>query len=156
MEINLIAIGTKMSSWTQSGFEEYQKRMPHEYQLNLIEIAAQQRNKNSNIKNIIANEGKQLLSKVPKNNKIIALEVTGKQWDTEQLAEQLQCYHDDSIGISLLIGGPDGLSEDCLQAADQKWSLSNLTFPHPLVRVIVAEQLYRAWSIISHHPYHRK
>ena len=103
----------------------------------------------------MVDEGKQLLSKVLKNNKIITLEVTGKQWNTEQLANHLQTWHDESSDISLLIGGPDGLSEECMQAADFKWSLSHLTFPHPLVRVIVAEQLYRAWSIISHHPYHR-
>lgn len=145
-----------MPNWIQAGFEEYQKRLPREYQLNLIEIAAQQRTKNSNIKNIIADEGKQLLAKAPKNNKIIALDISGKQWHTEQLATQLQIWHDESTDISLLVGGPDGLSEECLEVADFKWSLSHLTFPHPLVRVIVAEQLYRAWSIISHHPYHRK
>lgn len=156
MKINLIAIGTKMPAWIQAGFKEYQKRLPREYQLNLIEIAAQQRTKNSNIKNITIEEGKQLLSKVPKNNRIIALEVTGKQWNTEQLANSLQAWHDENIDISLLIGGPDGLSEECLQSADFKWSLSHLTFPHMLVRVILAEQIYRAWSITSNHPYHRK
>ncbi len=156
MQINLIAIGTKMPAWVQAGFEEYQKRLPREYQLNLIEIAASQRTKNSNIKNIIDDESKQLLSKVPKNNKIIALEVTGKQWNTTELAQHLQTWHDESTDISLLIGGPDGLSDVCLQAADLKWSLSHLTFPHPLVRIIVVEQMYRAWSIIANHPYHRK
>lgn len=155
MQINLMTIGNKMPSWVNEGFSEYCKRLPRDYQLNLIEIPAQPRIKNSNIEKIILEEGNALLAKIPKGNKIIVLEVTGKQLTTEQLATQLQNFHDKSCNISLLIGGPEGLSQTCLNAAEMKWSLSNLTFPHPLVRVIIAEQIYRAYSIITHHPYHR-
>ncbi len=155
MQINLIAIGNKMPAWINEGFLEYSKRLPRDYQLNLIELPAQPRTKNSNIDKIILEEGKVLLEKVRKGNKIIALEITCKQWTTKQLSIQLKKFHDDSDDISLLIGGPEGLSQECLSAADIKWSLSHLTFPHPLVRVILAEQIYRAYSIISNHPYHR-
>ncbi len=84
-----------------------------------------------------------------------ALDVKGKTWSTEQLSQQLQGWQQDGRDVSLLIGGPDGLSDACLKRADQCWSLSALTFPHPLVRIVMAEQLYRAWTILQHHPYHR-
>jgi len=86
---------------------------------------------------------------------VIALDVLGKSWSTEQLSGQLDQWLASGQDIVLLVGGPEGLSKACLQRADQKWSLSALTFPHPLVRVILAEQLFRAWSILSNHPYHR-
>jgi len=155
MNINLIAIGNKMPHWVNEGYQEFSKRLPNEFKLNLVEILALKRTKNTNINQIIEQEGKALLAAVPKNNRIIVLDIEGKSWSTEKLAENLQQWREESRDISLLIGGPEGLSDECLKKAEIKWSLSDLTFPHPLVRVIVAEQLYRAWTILTNHPYHR-
>lgn len=155
MEINLIAIGTKMADWVETASKEYQKRLPYDYRLNVIEIPAIARHKNSDLAKIKIDEGKLLLNKVPTNNDIIALDEHGKLQTTTQLADTLKKQHDDNRSISLLIGGAEGLSQEVLQKVNQTWSLSPLTFPHPLVRIIIAEQLYRAWTIIQGHPYHR-
>lgn len=155
MHINLIAIGTHMPAWVSAGYQEYAKRLTQDCRLNLIEIEAGKRGKNADIKRILHDEGERMLGALPKNNHIIALEVCGKQWDTPALAQQLQQWQMEGHDISLLIGGPEGLAESCQTKAKQKWSLSALTLPHPLVRVIVAEQLYRAWSLLKGHPYHR-
>jgi 23S rRNA (pseudouridine1915-N3)-methyltransferase len=154
MKINLIAVGKKMPSWVDVGFKEYARRMPSELSLNLIEISAVKRTKNLNAQQILEREGKQILAAIPANDYVIALDVRGKSFSTEQLAKQLQMWRENARDISLLVGGPEGLSNECLNRADFKWSLSKLTFPHPLVRVIIAEQLYRAFTILSHHPYH--
>ena len=100
-------------------------------------------------------EGERLLAAVPKNSQVWALDCGGSHWSTEQLSEKLTDWLQSGQDITLLIGGPDGLSGDCLRRADLRWSLSALTLPHALVRVVLAEQLYRAWTIISGHPYHR-
>lgn len=153
MHIKLIAIGNKMPTWVTTGFAEYAKRLPPDYHLDLIEIPAEKRTKNRNVEQILQEEGKKLLAAA--EQPIIILDRQGKALTTIQLAKQLQNWRDLGQNISLLIGGPEGLSSECLQKANQTWSLSALTFPHPLVRIILAEQIYRAWSIISHHPYHR-
>jgi 23S rRNA (pseudouridine1915-N3)-methyltransferase len=155
MKINLIAVGEKMPAWINAGFNEYAKRMPQELSLNLIEISAAKRTKNINIKKLLDREWQRILKAISANNYVIALDVGGKFFSTEQLAVQLQKWREDARDISLLVGGPEGLSDECLQRAEFKWSLSPLTFPHTLVRVIIAEQFYRAWSILSRHPYHR-
>lgn len=129
--------------------------MPKDYHLNLIEIAAIKRPKSANIEQIIILESQKLLASIPKNNLIIALDEHGQEWTTHQLARHLFGWHQDQQDISLLIGGPDGLAPSCLKSATVIWSLSQLTLPHQLVRIIVAEQIYRAWSIINNHPYHR-
>jgi len=155
MKFNLIAIGEKMPAWINTGFNEYAKRMPQELSLNLIEVSAVKRTKNINIKQLLEREGQRILKAIPANNYVIALDVGGKFFSTEQLAVQLQKWREDARDISLLVGGPEGLSGECLRRAEFKWSLSPLTFPHTLVRVIIAEQFYRAYSILSRHPYHR-
>jgi 23S rRNA (pseudouridine1915-N3)-methyltransferase len=153
MIINLITIGKNMPNWVNEGFYEYAKRMPKDYKLQLIEIPAIKRT--SNIQQIQQKESEQMLSRIPKSSLIIALDEHGQQWNTQQLAKQLQNWHDNWREISLLIGGPEGLAPACLAKANLKWSLSSLTLPHAMVRIIVAEQLYRAWSILTKHPYHR-
>jgi len=155
MNINLIAVGKKMPSWIDSGFKEYAKRMPAELSLNLIEVMAVKNTKNFNLQQILEREGRKILAAIPANNYVVVLDVRGKRFSTEKLAEQLQIWRENARDISLLVGGPEGLSERCLARAELKWSLSSLTFPHSLVRVIVAEQIYRAFSILSYHPYHR-
>ncbi|WP_017444589.1 23S rRNA (pseudouridine(1915)-N(3))-methyltransferase RlmH [Gayadomonas joobiniege] len=156
MKIQLIAVGQKMPSWVSQGFNEYQRRFPRDCALELVEIAAGKRGKNADIKRILEKEGSQMLAAVNKGNRIVTLEVTGKPWSTEQLAEQLQSWQFDGRDVSLLVGGPEGLAPECIAQAEQKWSLSNLTLPHPMVRVILAESLYRAWSVTQNHPYHRE
>lgn len=155
MRINLVAVGKRMPAWVETGYQEYAKRLPVIFKLQLIEIATETRTKNADLTKLIAKEGEQMLAAISPTDHIIALDEHGTSWNTHDLAKQLQTWRDHAINISLLIGGPDGLAPSCLQKANQRWSLSALTLPHPLVRIIVAEQLYRAWSILSHHPYHR-
>ena len=155
MKVNLIAIGKKMPSWVVEGYHGYSERLPKEFKLNLIELPAKKRLKQSNIAQLLEEEGKQLLNAVPAHNKIIALDREGKLYATQQLAQQFTEFYQQSQDVSLLIGGPEGISRDCLNKADAIWSLSALTLAHPLVRVLIAEQIYRAFSILTHHPYHR-
>lgn len=155
MIIHLIAVGNRMPEWIEQGFKEYVKRMPTECKLKLVEIAAGKRAKNSDIARLTQQEGDKMLAAIPKGSKIIALDVLGKAWSTEGLASELEQWMQSGQDVALLVGGPEGLSQDCLDAASQKWSLSLLTLPHPLVRVVLAEQLYRATTIIKGHPYHK-
>lgn len=143
-----------MPNWIETGYQEYAKRMPVDFKLNLVEIGTSKR-LGKDIQRHIAQEGELMLAAIPKSSYVIAMDVTGEQWDTHQLAAQLQKWHDQDQDISLLIGGPEGLASSCLAKAQKKWSLSLLTFPHTLIRVMLAEQLYRAFTIISNHPYHR-
>lgn len=156
MIINLIAVGSRCSQWAESGFQDYQKRLPTECKLNLITIPLSKRNKNSEISKHIAEEEKKILAAIPKRSRIIALDVQGQMWNTQQLAQSLQRWQLERYDVSLLIGGPDGLGDACTKIAERIWSLSPLTLPHALVRIVVAEQLYRAWSLLSNHPYHRE
>ncbi|AVQ88482.1 MULTISPECIES: 23S rRNA (pseudouridine(1915)-N(3))-methyltransferase RlmH [Plesiomonas] len=156
MKLQLVAVGTKMPAWVETGFQEYVRRFPKDMPFELLEIPAGKRGKNADIKRILEKEGEQTLAAIPKGNRIVTLDIPGKPWTTEQLAEQLERWKQDGRDVSFLIGGPEGLAPSCKAAADQSWSLSPLTLPHPLVRVVVAESLYRAWSITANHPYHRE
>ncbi len=155
MRIHMLAVGTKMPAWVYTGTEEYLQRMPPQCQLLVREITAEKRTKNSDLQRIRQLEGEKLLAAIPDGSLVITLDVKGKPWSTEQLATQLDQWMMSGRDVSLLIGGPEGLSSACLQRAELSWSLSPLTFPHPLVRIVVAEQLFRAWSILTNHPYHR-
>ncbi|GAC26453.1 23S rRNA (pseudouridine(1915)-N(3))-methyltransferase RlmH [Paraglaciecola mesophila] len=156
MRIQLIAVGSKMPSWVEQGYQQYVKRFPSDMPLSLTEIPAGKRGKNADIKRILHKEGELTMAAIPKGNRIVTLEVTGKPWDTPMLASNMQKWQMDGRDVSLLIGGPEGLAPECIAASEQKWSLSSLTLPHPLVRIIVAESLYRAWSVNTNHPYHRE
>lgn len=155
MEINLIAVGTRMPAWVEAGYREYARRMPRECSLVLTEIPLAQRSKSTPVARAMASEGQRMLDAVGADRRVIALDVKGAGWSTEQLAAQLQTWLQDGRNLALLVGGPDGLAPTCLARAEQRWSLSPLTLPHPLVRVLLAEQLYRAWTVNSGHPYHR-
>lgn len=156
MRIKLIVVGKKMPDWVESGYQTYARRLPREISLELIEIPLAHRGKNPDIKRLMAKEGEQMLAAIKPQEHNVALEVTGKAMTTEQLAKRLAFWQQSGKDINLLVGGPDGLAPDCVQAADEKWSLSPLTLPHPLVRVVLAEALYRAWSVNAGHPYHRE
>lgn len=155
MNIHLIAVGDRMPRWIQEGFDEYARRLPAECALKLNEIAPGKRGKNADIARIVRDETERTLAAIPKGAKVVALEVDGQRWSTEQLSARLDDWMADGRDLALLVGGPDGLGDAARAAAELQWSLSPLTLPHPLVRVIVAEQLYRAWSILRNHPYHR-
>ena len=156
MKIQLVAVGTRMPDWVTTGFKEYQRRFPRDMALELVEIPAGKRGKNADITRILHKEGEQMLAIIPKGNHIVSLDLPGKTWTTPELATQLSRWQLDGRDVSLLIGGPEGLAPSCKQAATQSWCLSALTLPHPLVRVVVAESLYRAWSVNTNHPYHRE
>ena len=155
MRIHLIAVGTRMPSWVVEAYQEYAKRLPRECMLQLVEVPLSKRRKSLASEQAADEEGHLMLASLPKDCTVIALDVRGKGWSTEELAVRLQDWMGSGRDVALLVGGPDGLSASCLARADIKWSLSQLTYPHSLVRVIVAEQLYRAWTITTGHPYHR-
>jgi 23S rRNA (pseudouridine1915-N3)-methyltransferase len=155
MQINLISVGNRMPSWVQQGYDEYAKRLPRECGLTLKEIAPGKRSKNSDITRIVKDEGERMIAAIPQSAHIVTLDIPGNPWTTRELAEAMQRWLEGGQHIALLAGGPEGLADSAKQLARESWSLSKLTFPHPLVRIIVAEQLYRAWSIIHNHPYHR-
>lgn len=155
MRIALIAVGNKMPVWVEQGYAEYARRFPADCALQLVEIAAGKRGKGADVTRITQQEGEKMLAAVPKGARIVTLEVTGRAWTTEVLSTELDHWLHDGRDVALLVGGPEGLAPECVAAAEQRWSLSNLTLPHPLARIVVAEQLYRAWSILQNHPYHR-
>ncbi|ROT96258.1 23S rRNA (pseudouridine(1915)-N(3))-methyltransferase RlmH [Marinobacter sp. R17] len=155
MRLKLVCVGQKMPGWVEDGYQEYARRFPPDLPLELAETPLAQRGKNPDIPRLMQKEGEAQLAAIGRSDRVIALEVGGKAWSTEKLASQLEAWQMDGRDVSFLVGGPDGLSPECRARADQLWSLSPLTLPHPLVRILVAEQLYRAWSITRNHPYHR-
>jgi 23S rRNA (pseudouridine1915-N3)-methyltransferase len=155
MRIHLIAVGERMPDWVTQGYREYAKRLPAECRLCLVEIPPVRRGKNPDLARILRDEGERMLAALPKSSRVLALDVRGQAWSTEQLAARLQDWMAGGQDLSLLVGGPEGLAPECLARAERRWSLGPLTLPHPLVRVVLAEQLYRAWSLVRNHPYHR-
>lgn len=156
MQIDLIAVGKKMPAWIESGFKEYTKRLPKNINFKLIEITPATRSKNNNADTYKQKEQEKIEAILSPKSIIIALDEQGKSISSQQLAKQLQIWNDDNQHINLIIGGADGLSDSLKKKANQLWSLSAMTLPHGLVRVMVAEQIYRAWSITQNHPYHRE
>lgn len=155
MKLRILAVGTKMPAWVQSGCFEYSKRMPPELCVQTIEIALGPRGKSQSPAKATEIEGRSILKALIDKDFVVALDVLGKTMNTEELASNLANWQMDGRDVNLLIGGPDGLSPDCLARANIRWSLSDLTLPHPLVRIVLMEQLYRAWTINANHPYHR-
>lgn len=155
MRIHLVAVGTRMPAWVTQGYGEYAKRLPAECALILHEIAAGKRGKHADIARLRRQEGEKMAAAIPKGARVVALEVTGKAWSTEQLAGRVASWMGEGRDVALLVGGPEGIEASLSASADERWSLSALTLPHPLVRIVVAEQLYRAWSLLKGHPYHR-
>lgn len=159
MRIHLVAIGEKMPAWVQAGFDEYARRLPRECSLVLRELPLATRGKSGGHPGDAARwkreEAEAIRAAIPKGAYIVALDVLGKAWDTPELARRLGVWMQEHSDVVLLVGGPDGLDENLLGEAHARWSLSPLTFPHPLVRILLAEQVYRAWSLLNNHPYHR-
>jgi 23S rRNA (pseudouridine1915-N3)-methyltransferase len=155
MRIRLLTITHKCPAWILEGYEEYAKRLPSSCSLELLEIPAEKRSANADLKRITEREGEKMLAAIKPQHLVIALDVKGKLWSTEQLSTQLAAWLQGGRHIDLLVGGPEGLAPSCLEKAELSWSLSPLTFPHIIVRLIVAEQIYRAHSMLQQHPYHR-
>jgi 23S rRNA (pseudouridine1915-N3)-methyltransferase len=155
MKLKLLAVGTRMPDWVEVGCNEYGKRMPPELRVQSIEIPSGSRGKNQSAAKAIETESQGILKAIGKQDFVVALDVLGKPMSTEKLAQQLGNWQMDGQDICLVVGGPDGLSQQCLARANMRWSLSDLTLPHPLVRIVLMEQLYRAWTINANHPYHR-
>ena len=155
MKIRCLAIGTRMPAWVYQGVEEYTKRMPKDFALEFVELPMGHRGKNTDKKTAIAAEAKSIRDALQPSDKVVALDVQGQSWSTEKLAQQAEKWRQDGQNLAILIGGPDGLDAELLQQAQLRWSLSELTLPHPMVRLILAEQLYRAWTILMNHPYHK-
>ncbi len=155
MRIHLIAVGQKPPAWITQAYHEYTRRLPHECAIHLTEISAEKRYKNADVERLVAAEGRRMLGAIPHGAMAIALDEKGRDWSTRELAGYMNTWMLEGYDIALLIGGPDGLAPACLERASQAWSLSRLTLPHALVRIVVVEQLYRAWSLNANHPYHR-
>jgi 23S rRNA (pseudouridine1915-N3)-methyltransferase len=156
MRLSVVAIGQRMPDWVERGWNEYARRFPRGLELELKELPMARRTRSSNAEQLRGCESGVLLAAVPSGNYVIAMDERGRQWSTRELAGEMQQWMQNGRDVSLLIGGPDGLDSRCLQRADARWSLGKLTLPHMLVRVILAEQLYRAWSVTQNHPYHRE
>lgn len=155
MKLRLLAVGQKMPSWVEEGFSEYAKRLPPDCTIELVEIPSGHRGKNSSKEKAMQQEAEAIKKALRPSDHIVALEVQGKNWSTETLADNLKRWRMQGGDVALLIGGPDGMTDEILALAKERWSLSALTLPHPLVRIVLAEQLYRAWSILQNHPYHK-
>lgn len=155
MKIKLITIGTRLPEWVETAYNDYHKRLPPEINVELIEIAMPKRQKNANIEQLMAKEAELMLKHVGKSDIVIALDERGQPWTTKDLAKNLTNWLQSGQNICLLVGGPDGLAPECKQRASLQWSLSPLTLSHWFIRPLLAEQFYRAWSIMSNHPYHR-
>ena len=149
MRIHLLAVGSRRPQWEQLGFDEYARRLPRECTLELREIPLARPAGRSSRERRLKDEGARLLKAVPARARLIGLDEAGRSWSSQALAKQLQGWLADGRDVAMLIGGPDGLADTCKAATESCWSLSPLTLPHGLVRIVVAEQLYRAWTILK-------
>jgi 23S rRNA (pseudouridine1915-N3)-methyltransferase len=156
MRLHIIAVGNKMPKWVSEAVGDYAKRFNGRYPLSITEILPEKRTKTSNISSIKEKEGIKILQAIPNKTHSIILDERGKLWSTENLVAELKIFQTKTAVLNFVIGGPDGLSTACLQHTHVHWSLSPLTLPHPMVRIILTEQLYRAVSILNNHPYHRQ
>ena len=155
MRIHLIAIGRRPAGWERDGYLEYARRMPPELSIELREIPPSKRTGRAAPGRRVEDEGRRLLAAVPGGARVVALDERGAAWTTAALADRIERWMHEGRDLALLAGGADGLAPACIAAAEHRWSLSPLTLPHGLVRIVVAEQLYRAWTILRRHPYHR-
>jgi 23S rRNA (pseudouridine1915-N3)-methyltransferase len=155
MHIRLLAVGDRQPAWVDEAFGIYTERFPREWKFRLDLIATVRRSKNDKSKQAREAEGDLILGKLEPAEQVVLLDEGGRQFSSQTLASRLSEWQSDGRDLCLIIGGPDGVPETVHQRADLKWSLSELTLPHGLARVVLSEQLYRAWSLQTGHPYHR-
>lgn len=155
MKARLIAVGERAPRWVADGFAEYSKRLSHWLPLELVEVAPGLRGRNRDAARAAADEGARVLAALPRDVHVVALDGSGQPWSSEQLAQRLEYWRGQGRDLALLIGGPEGHAPGVKARADETWSLGPLTLPHMLVRLVAAEQLYRAAALLANHPYHR-
>ena len=155
MKVFIIAVGNKMPNWIQQGFNEYIKRLPHEISIQLIEIKPEKRSSGKTVEQLLYSESERILAALPSGCRMIVLDGRGHQWTTLEFSQVIKQWLLDSNAIAFVIGGADGLHPNLKRTAHKTFALSHLTLPHAMVRVVLAEQLYRAVSVLQGHPYHR-
>lgn len=155
MKARLIAVGERAPAWVASGFSEYQKRLSHWLPFELVEVTPGLRGKGRDAARAMADEGQRVLASLPKQAHIVTLDGRGRPYSSEQLSQRLEAWRQQGRDLVFMIGGPEGHAPEVMAAANESWSLGPLTLPHMLVRLLVAEQLYRACSLLANHPYHR-
>ena len=156
LRLSLVTASNRQPAWVDEGADDYAKRLRGRCMLEIKAVPLARRTATAPAERAIQDEGRRMLAAVPPGAHIVALLETGKPWSTKELARKLEGWMQLGAPVALLVGGPDGLSPECISRANERWSLSNLTLPHGLVRVVVAEALYRAWSLLENHPYHRE
>jgi 23S rRNA (pseudouridine1915-N3)-methyltransferase len=156
LRLSLITASNRQPAWVDEGADDYAKRLRGRCTLEVKAVPLARRTATAPAERAIQDEGRRMLAAVPPGAHVVALLETGKPWSTKELARKLEGWMQLGAPVALLVGGPDGLSPECISRANERWSLSNLTLPHGLVRVVVAEALYRAWSLLENHPYHRE
>lgn len=156
MHIHVLAVGGRQPSWVESAFDEYRKRLPRQWRFRLDEIPAGHRSGGSAAGNAVRAEGEKILARIKTDNFVVVLDERGHELASRELSARLSEWQAAGNDLRFVIGGPDGVSPALMERADFCWSLSRLTLPHGLVRVMLAEQLYRAWAIVTGHPYHRE
>jgi len=156
LRLSLVTASNRQPAWVDEGADDYAKRLRGRCTLEIKAVPLARRTATAPAERAIQDEGRRMLAAVPPGAHIVALLETGKPWSTKELARKLEGWMQLGAPVALLVGGPDGLSPECISRANERWSLSNLTLPHGLVRVVVAEALYRAWSLLENHPYHRE
>lgn len=155
MKIKILSLGEKPPKWVADGYDEYKKRLSKAIALELIELPIAKRTKTGNSSIWMAQEAKTILNKLNDNDHLVILDVASKIISTEELAQKMDNWKLNSPNVAILIGGPDGIDDSIKAIAKEKISISKMTFPHPIVRIIIAEQLYRAHTILEGHPYHK-
>ena len=153
MRIRLLCVGTRMPAWISEGYATFAKRLPRDQPLILDEVPAARRA--GDVARCVDDEGSRMLARIGRDEHVVALDEHGTAWSSVELARRMNDWRRDGRDIVLLVGGSDGLAAACLARSQERWSLSRATLPHGLVRVVVAEQIYRAWTQLSGHPYHR-
>lgn len=156
MRLSIVCVGHKMPAWIKSGFGEYVKRLPPEIKVELVELKPEDRTSGKTVEKAKALEGERIIAAIPEGSTVYALDEKGRAVTTQGLSVMLAGWMRDANHPVFVIGGADGLSGEVMARADKLISLSALTLPHGLVRVVLAEQIYRAWSILENHPYHRE
>jgi len=155
VRVRLIAVGSRMPKWVREAYEDYITRLGSGLKITLVEIEPGVRSAGRPPQKAMETEGQKLLAALHKEEYVVALDERGAEMTTRELAAWLKTRMQDGRDLAFLIGGPDGFVPEILARSDFKWSLSRLTFPHALVRVVLAEQLYRAHGVLANHPYHR-
>ena len=156
MRLSIVAVGTRMPDWVQAGVQEYLRRLPSDFGLQVHEIPLARRSRNSAPGAAMAKEAEAILARTQRTDYLVTLDVQGRRLDTGAFSRRLDGLRQAGRDVVIVVGGPDGLDPQVLQRADESWSLSDLALSHPLVRIVVAEQFYRAWSLLHNHPYHRE